>query len=255
MKLNVLTYNIAGGRDYNNAPEKAVFHPDACLAVIRELDPDIVGLNEVDYNLPRSEKMKLAKYLGDALGYYSYFAPAVCWAPGLYGNAFLSRYPILSAETILVPDPGDRSEPVYFETRCVLHAVVDAPETPIDVFVTHFGLAKLEQANSVVTLFNLARNAKYPVVLMGDFNVLPDNPLLDPIRTILRCTDDLLPAGTHSFPSHDGVMAKHRDGTFEPYQKQLIDYIFVSDDWKIGTPEVVDRHASDHKPYRVTLER
>ena len=128
MKLKIMTYNIAGGRDYNavvGGEKKAPFHPEACADVIREEAPAFCGLNEVDYKLPRTGKVKLAKHIGDLLGYESAFAPAVTWAPGTYGNGLVSKYPIRELEIFPIPDPADKSEPTYYETRVILHAVID----------------------------------------------------------------------------------------------------------------------------------
>ena len=68
MKLKIMTYNIAGGRDFSNPNAKPAVNPEACIAVIREEAPDICGLNEVDYKLPRSGRITLAEHIGNALG-------------------------------------------------------------------------------------------------------------------------------------------------------------------------------------------
>ncbi len=253
MKLKVMTYNIAGGRDYSIEPWGKNHNPDACIDVIRSIAPDICGLNEVDYELPRSKNIKMAKYIGDKLGYYSVFAPAIAWAPGLYGNGFISRFPIVSAITIPVPDPVDRSEPVYYETRCILRATIDVGGRYIDVFVTHFGLAKTERANSIKLLLRFIKAAKNPVILMGDFNVQPDNPEMEPLMSAMQNTGDVLPAGTYSFPSHGGFLEKQRDGSYKPYPKLLIDYIMTTPEFTASEQTVHEVRASDHKPYSTVL--
>ena len=86
-----MTYNIAAGRDFSGGLKPLVLNPDACTAVIREEMPAVCGLNEVDYKLPRSGRIKLARHIGDALGYESAFAPAVTWGVGTYGNGFVSK--------------------------------------------------------------------------------------------------------------------------------------------------------------------
>lgn len=251
MKLKLMTYNIAAGRDYSNGPKPISINPDACTSVIREEMPDICALNEVDYKLPRSNRIKLAKYIGDSLGYESAFAPAVTWGVGTYGNGFISRHSIKEIEVFPIPDPADKSEPVYYETRVILHTVVDFGGTEVDVFVSHFGLAKTEQESAVKTLVSLIKDATHPVILMGDFNVLPDNPVLDPIRELLDDTFDVLPeeeaAGIWTYPSELSLLNENG-------KKLKIDYIFVSHDIKTESVVVKESPVSDHKPYIATVE-
>ena len=244
MKLKVMTYNIAGCRDYSQAPSNIHVDPDACVGVIRELSPDILGLNEVDSNLPRSNFCDVPEYIGEKLGFERYYAPAFKWGDGFYGNAFATKYHILKSENIPVPDPEDRSEPVSYETRCILHSVINVNGICVNVFVTHFGLAGSERENSVKTLEALIKNTCDPVILMGDFNLTPDDKTLDPLRKLLFCADDLLPNGTFSFPSHDGIRSEHI----------LIDYIMVSKHFTVKNIGVREFRVSDHKPLFATLE-
>ena len=251
MKLKIMTYNIAAGRDFSGGPKPIVINPDACISVIREEMPAICGLNEVDYKLPRSGRIKLARHIGDALGYESAFAPAVTWGVGTYGNGFVSKYPIKEVEIFPIPDPTDKSEPVYYETRVILHTVVDFDGTEVDVFVTHFGLAKTEQESAVKTLVSLIKDAERPVILMGDFNVTPDNALLDPIRELLDDTFAVFPEKEAStiwtFPSSTEAIGGKDT-------KLKIDYIFVSHDIKTESVVIGEAKASDHKPYIATIE-
>ena len=65
MQLNVMTYNIASGRYYRN---DADFTPNGstrvvdlskCADVIREIDPDFCGINEINHY--KDEYVKIAK--------------------------------------------------------------------------------------------------------------------------------------------------------------------------------------------------
>ena len=116
MKLKIMTYNIASCRTYKLGPD---FRPvtrdlERYAEAMKEFAPDVCGLNEVDYKLPRSCRVKMAKYLGDALGYESAFAPAVTWGLGTYGNGFISKYPIKDVEVYPIPDPPAKTEDTYY---------------------------------------------------------------------------------------------------------------------------------------------
>lgn len=251
MKLKIMTYNIAGGRSYLNGLKQVSLDPSACIAVIRDEMPAICGLNEVDYKLPRSGRIKLAEHIGDALGYESRFAPAVTWGPGTYGNGFISRYPIVEFEIFPIQDPDDKSEKTYYEPRVILHAAVNFSGTVTDVYVTHFGLAKTEQESAVKTLVGILKEANRPTILMGDFNVTPNNPILDPIRELMTDTFNVYPdkdvSTAFTFPSSP-------DATKEEDKHLKIDYIFVSHDIRVDSVVIPEVKASDHKPYIATIE-
>lgn len=243
MNLKVMTYNIAGGRNFGILPAK--FNPEPAIEVIRSEMPDVCGLNEVDYKLPRSKEVKLAEYIGDALGYESYFARAVTWAPGDYGNGLVSKYHIISAETIAIPDPKNRTEKEYYEPRCVLHAKIAFPECDTDVFVTHFGLARTEKMKALSVLLSLLADINGPVILMGDFNLRPNDPFIDTLRIALEDTANICKGEIVTFPSRHDISADYKD--------QKIDYIFTSRNFTATSIKVPEFTASDHRPYIAEL--
>ena len=168
-----------------------------------------------------------------------YFAKAIdVRGTNPYGNAILSRYPILSAQAVMIPDPAVRmADNDDYETRCLLKAYIDIPGG-LCVCVTHFGLNPDEQENAVQTV--LEQTEQKRCVLMGDFNVTPENPLLDALREKMTDTGELLAPGTCSYPS-DAPDIK-------------IDYMFISKDLKAVSAEIPDVQESDHRPYVTVLE-
>ena len=107
MEFRVMTYNIQHGLDYNRqlAGNTGLSHEidlTQIAGVIRSLNPDVVGLNEVRGLGPQWDYTAQAETLAAMLGWHCYFAPAI-WFEGEYpyGNAILSRRPLLSAQRIL----------------------------------------------------------------------------------------------------------------------------------------------------------
>src|SRR5947199_9396591 len=91
-----MTYNIhrAIGVDRR-------FRPERIVAIVRHYDPDIVMLQEVDEGVPRSRELNLAKELAEETGYPSFaLGHNVSLKKGRYGNATLSRFPILRERNI-----------------------------------------------------------------------------------------------------------------------------------------------------------
>ena len=209
---------------------------DVMAEAIKTCQADIVGLNEMrdqglhpEYGAQTSTLSSLT-----ALDHY-FFAKAINFPQGPYGNALLSRYPIVSAESILIPDPDPKKYNGYYETRCLLKARL---ANGLLVLVTHFGLNPDEQENAVQTILEHLEDKN--CILMGDFNMRPDNPLLLPIRERMRDTASLFTKELFSFPSD------------APDRK--IDYIFTSFDIEVVSADIPAIVASDHCPHVAELK-
>jgi endonuclease/exonuclease/phosphatase family metal-dependent hydrolase len=198
---------------------------------IKTCDADIVGLNEM-YDNGIGDFDRQTGILSELTGLkYSYFARAITEREGEYGNGFISRYPIVKAETVIIPDPNPREYPGgYYETRCVLKAELENGYT---VLVTHFGLNPDEQRNAVETVLKHIKGEK--CILMGDFNVEPDDAVIAPIREKMKDTASFFDMPKLSFPSDK--------------PKIKIDYIFVSPDIEIVSADIPEIVASDHRPH------
>lgn len=226
--MKIMSFNIQHGIDYLYGGVKLEIMADA----IKKCDPDIVGLNEVFDEGTAEAFVPQAAILSKLTGLkYHYFAKAIdCGNNNPYGNAFISRYPIISAETITVPDPDPRAYNDYYETRCVMKVKL---ENGVNVLVTHFGLNPDEQENSVKTILEILPQEK--CILMGDFNSTPDNPILAPIMEKMTDTAVKFEKPFCTFPSH------------APDRK--LDYILVSKDIEVISAEVPELIASDHRPH------
>ena len=123
-----------------------------------------------------------------------------------------------------------------YETRCLLKVKL---ENGLTVLVTHFGLNADEQENSVKTILENLEDEK--CVLMGDFNVTPDSPLLNPIREKMKDTAELFDKELYSHPSDEPVIK--------------IDYIFVSKDIEVVAADIPAIVASDHRPHTAEIKK
>ena len=196
MKLNVMTYNVASGHSFLtdeefNRPEGLKIDLSQCAGVIREVGPDICGINEINRFEPGYTQRAGARfspddqtgYLAEASGLGNgYFGKAIHFENrGDYGNSVLSRFPILEADVIPIPDPEVYDEEKYYETRAITRVKLDVPGG-LTVLQVHVGLAIAESQNAVVTLCKVLDETEGPVILMGDFNMCPNNFLLDRLR-------------------------------------------------------------------------
>ena len=232
MKLKLMTYNIASG--YGNAKPYVKNYAWAA-SVIKGEAPDIVSLNEVGKRLPEGIKSH-AGYVGEYCGMEWKFFEAINIGGGPYGNAQLSKYPIREARTLHIPD-APVTDKSYYEHRCIgLSRIILPDGRTVKVINTHFGLAPGEHINAVKTVCAELDRTFDPVILMGDLNMTPDNPKMQPIYERLTSVNDILP----TFPSD------------KPDRK--IDYIFVSKEFKVLSVTVPRTEASDHAPFVAEVE-
>lgn len=232
--MKIMTFNTQHCLNY--LEQKIDF--DIMADAIKKCDADIVGLNEI-----RGECLLVVDY-ADQTSFLSrltgienhYFAEAIKFG-GIkpYGNALLSKLPIISAESIIIPDPNPKKYDGYYETRCVLKAKLQGGITAL---ITHIGLNPDEQENAVKTILQNTEPQK--CILMGDFNMTPDNPLLNPIRERMVDTSRYFNEPKLSFPSD------------KPEIK--IDYIFVSPDVEVIAADIPAIVAADHRPHTATVE-
>ena len=235
MNINIMSYNTQ--HCLNFITRKIDF--DIIADTIKKCEADIVGLQEIRDEGQDAEYQSQVKIIAEKLGYqYYYFAEAIrVGGVNPYGNAIISRYPIISVETIRIPDPKTKKYDGHYESRCILKARIDAGNG-LDVFVSHFGLNPDEQENAVETV--VLNIPKERCVLMGDFNMEPDNPTLNPIAQKLCDTAQKFSLPKLSHPSD------------EPSIK--IDYIFVSEDIKVQCADIPEIISSDHRPHIATIE-
>ncbi|MEV0177402.1 endonuclease/exonuclease/phosphatase family protein [Streptomyces sp. NPDC050803] len=157
----------------------------AILAVLRDLRPDVVGLQEVW----SADGENLAEWLAGALGMHCAWAASPApqrWRRRIgdptvdIGNAVLSRWPVAEQDVLRLPAPEELDD-----GRLALYTRLAAPGHPVAFFTAH--LTSAPNASDVrgeqlaaLTEFVAAHRAEtpYPPVVTGDFNAEPDSPEL-----------------------------------------------------------------------------
>ena len=233
MRLRVLSYNIhkcIGGVDRRYEPERVA-------EVIAKQEADVLLLQEVDDGAARSNGDRQAEVLGDLLGmkYRSWFPNVDVRGGGRYGNAILSRYPLIESSN---NDLSIR----FKKKRSVLHGVIrvrhDEVDRTVHVFNMHLGLARFErriQLNKFLDSHPFSGlHTETPVVVGGDLNDVYG-----------RLGELLRPAGFR------GV--ERRPLTFPAWgPMRALDAIFVRgavDFLKLSRCDSeLARRASDHRP-------
>jgi endonuclease/exonuclease/phosphatase family metal-dependent hydrolase len=219
--IKVATYNIRHAQAMNDKVDL-----DGLARVILEISPDMIGLQEVDKGWARSGNVNQAKYLADYTGMYYVFSAAMKRGSSEFGNAVLSRFPILKWESVALPS-------TVREPRSILTTWIELRGRMIQFVTTHLGLNQQERIDHINHKLLPLLQPKQRVILTGDFNCLPSSPEVALINRVMTDTcppDQELP----TFPAD------------RPAEK--IDYIMHSAQFKAVMVEVVHASASDHLP-------
>jgi endonuclease/exonuclease/phosphatase family metal-dependent hydrolase len=167
MKIKMVTYNIhrAIGLDRR-------FKPDRIIDILNDINADIVLLQEVDEGVPRSRELNLAREISKACDYPHYaLGHNVSLKKGYYGNATLSRFPILKERNIDLTIEHKKRRGSQHTTLKIQKMTKDII---LDVFNLHLGLSAKERQKQAGLLFRSLEyknlHAKMPCIVAGDFN-------------------------------------------------------------------------------------
>ncbi|HMC22211.1 MAG TPA: endonuclease/exonuclease/phosphatase family protein [Thermoanaerobaculia bacterium] len=220
--LLVMTYNIAG-HDQLYDPN----HIRKIAAVIDEVKPDIVGLQEVHRKTWQARFHDQARELHELTGLNIYFGPSYSEVGGGFGNAILTRGDFLAVTIHPLPSIG--------EPRSVIESVIRIDGATINVYVTHLtSWGRLKSASRDEELHCLAKHVRtslYPYLLLGDFNATPQRDEMQKFRQLNAaqiCGEDI--------------------GVTLPMLRERIDYIFADYGWDVRSSRVVKSGPSDHYP-------
>ncbi|MFW9818783.1 MAG: endonuclease/exonuclease/phosphatase family protein [Candidatus Thorarchaeota archaeon] len=214
--IRVMTYNIQQGVNVDG--EK---NYDNQLAIIQEVNPHIIGLQECDTARMTHGSSDVVRYLANRLNYYSFYGPRT--VTGTYGTAILSRFPIISAKTFFTYSNVDEIGTIEVQIR--------VGATIFNIYVNHpagSGDAHLAHMQTLMDQIGVKTN----VISMGDFNTEPDTIYYNMSVAVLK--DAWVNA------SSSGVDGASFD------LSERIDHIFVSHSFIVTETRYLNYPASDH---------
>jgi endonuclease/exonuclease/phosphatase family metal-dependent hydrolase len=261
--MKVLTYNVHGWL----TPDGGASNVDALAEVIAATGADLIGLNEV-FHPWRTPSGPALSVLADSLGMSYAFGPTLPAQPAPddipYGNALLSRWPILAYAAHHLSPAVSYGRRGLLEVRVLL----PAPQ-PFTVYITHLDHRsepiRLEQWSSANSW--LLRDRGRPHLLMGDFNALAAVDY--PTPAIVERLRGYQAAQGWPVPAFDLIAQALKAGYVDAFDRvglgqgatwpsatpeRRIDYIFLPELLADGLAscarwdDPVARGASDHLP-------
>jgi endonuclease/exonuclease/phosphatase family metal-dependent hydrolase len=189
------TFNILHGRSIHDEAVQLERFEES----VRRLDADVLALQEVDLDQPRSSMADLTALAAHAMGAVTHrFVAAISGTPGAtwmaatgheqpgtaaYGIALLSRFPVQSWQVVRLPRipvtfPLYLREPnkmvmVHEEPRSAVVARLDTPLGLMTVANTHLSFVPGWNRVQLRRLVRDLRGFPAPRVLMGDLNMTP----------------------------------------------------------------------------------
>jgi endonuclease/exonuclease/phosphatase family metal-dependent hydrolase len=209
--LVVMTYNIEGHAELLHAD-----HIAKIAAVINQVKPDIVGLQEVHRKTWQSRFHDQAAELMRRTGMHGWFGKSYENFGGQFGNLLLTRGEIANAVVHELPSIG--------EPRTVMETVVR-----IDGTVLKFNSKSRDEQLACVARH--IRTSRYPYLVIGDFNAPPDSVEVERFRKV-----------------NAAQICGAEIGISHPLMKERIDYVWADYGWEVRNARVVKAGPSDHYP-------
>jgi acetyl esterase/lipase/endonuclease/exonuclease/phosphatase family metal-dependent hydrolase len=202
--LRVVCYNIRAARGMDNRVDLA-----RTAEVLRQLDGDIVLLQEVDAGTKRSGNVDQPAELGKMLGMHFYFAKAMNYGGGEYGNAILSKLPFAHTSTLpLIGGAEPRSAgiveivPSRDGTKAEAGGVrVMLVNVHLDARNTDVHLDHVKKISSEISRLLVERPVA-AVIWAGDFNATATSPIWNVLKNEYGWTvPEIQGPAKASFPS------------------------------------------------------
>src|SRR5438876_4006350 len=232
--LRVMTYNIHVGIGMDKKMDLK-----RIAGVINQEHPDLVGLQEVDRGVERTQRIDVLAEIAQLTRMEYAFAYNLHYQGGQYGVAILSRFPIMTIDHRRYGNTREK------ERRGMIRVEVAVNGKTINFVTTHLDYQYEDgRVFEAEQLLKALEEVKGPLIVVGDFNDLPVAAAYQRMNAQFR----------------DAWIENQADGEGLSYPAdkpaKRIDYIFyrTSDPVRARKAWTVDTLASDHLPVVAELE-
>ena len=241
-QLKVMTYNIAAGANNFKVDLKKT------AETIKKINPDIIGIQEVDKLTGRSGKIDQGKILAELTGYNIVYGKAIDHDGGEYGIAVLTKHQIKESHQISLPSID--------EQRIALITTIDVPNfpAPITYINTHLDWHEnpTERMNQIYAIDEHQLDIRGIKILSGDFN---DTRESNVIKQLGRYWESVIPENmdNRTWPAVNPEVRIDNIFTNKAQKWNVKTYIPNSDNSPVVDQIEWDK-VSDHLPVISILE-
>ncbi len=237
-ELRLLLYNIryatGSGKRFNLPLPGAGYlkRTDANLQrimeFIRETDPDLVGLVEVDTGSIRSRRVNQAEALAEALGHYTSYQCK-------YGEQSINnRLPIMRNQAnAFLAAPRVHGERFHYFDTGIKRLIIELELDDVAVFLVHLSVKYRHRHYQLRHLHEMIMATEKPVIVAGDFNTFWGEHEM----YLFMQAAGLRNANTQGLPSYPARLPR-----------QQLDFILYGDGLSVRHFEIPDVRLSDHLP-------
>jgi len=234
--MRFLLYNMryATGPRIHRSASSSKKNFEKITEFLRELEPDLVGLIEVDHGSYRSNGQNQAELLAKSLGHYHShsikYEEGSVWrnVPVIrnQGNAFLTRYRI-------------RDQTFHFFKTGMKRLVIELELQHVVVFLVHLSLGARSRHRQLSALYELIKKTDRPCVVAGDFNMLWGETEID----MFLAATGLVNANVDSLPTYPSKNPRRH-----------LDFVLHSKGIKVRNFQIPQVRFSDHLPVVVDFD-
>ena len=198
------------------------------IEFIREQDPDLVGLIEVDTGSIRTRKVNQAEEIGRALGHYSVYQCK-------YGRESLNQFlPIVRKQgNAFLSAPRIEGERFHYFEKGIKRLIIELELDNCSIFLVHLSLKYRHRQAQLRSLHDLVAASSKPVIIAGDFNTFwgEHEIYLFMKAARLRSANQ---SGEPSYPSHS--------------PRKELDFVLYGEGISVSNFKIPRVSFSDHLP-------
>ena len=260
LPLRIACYNIAHGRGVapsnwagGNRVER-IDRLDQIATLLRRIDADVVILNEVDFDSSWSYSVNQARYLAEEAGYPHWTEQrnldfrVLMWT-WRFGNAVLSRFPIMDAQVADLPGYATWETILAGKKRGTVCDIIlgDQAVRVIGAHLSH--RSEPLRVKSATVLVQIAAESRLPTIVAGDLNSTPPgfpNSVADSNgNNAIEVFDN---SGRFQRSPTNQLLTDNDLTYLSVEPRSVIDWILIPHNWHFLQYSVELSRLSDHRP-------